>query len=734
MEYRAKLIGVASLLLCVAFASQALTLGRIRGAALIGQPLNMVVPVQIGAGEDASAACFEAEVFHADARQDPSRVKLAVEPSGQADALNVRIMSSVVVDEPVVTVYLRTLCDQKATRRYVLLADFPSDVGPAVAPVRAPSVPAVAPAANPAPAPLLGAATDTRVTPVVVAPAPAVRAAAPVKPKPKVVKQTVKKPVKTAPAPKPGAAAPAVAATLPVTPVTPSGQPRLTLEAPLLLSEQADVLALTPPPSPSAEAQRDALKIQTLESDVKALLALAAKNEASLLDLRTRLQAAESERLPNWMAYALGALVLACLAVIALLLRRQRQVLPDENSHWSASVAAVPPGSGAATDASAIPAPGRVTMPGALDPQQPLTTVRPPVVAPVYGAVGPVDGPVTQVDVSLLEMSESGFDNLMQSGVAHSAIRKPSAPKPVVASAATATVNAQAHNLNSSAVFDVRQQAEFFVSLGQTDQAVRILEKHISDSDDPNPHVYLDLLAIFHSLSLKVDFRQFREDFNLLFNGRVQEFAAFKDEGQDLEAYPAALVAISAVWPSAQVLTVIESFIFRDPWETGNQPFDLAAFRDLLLLHAVAQRILVASPDIAPSASAAGAAAQAKPYFADSGLSMPLPMPSPYAYTVDDARPGATAAAAGSAEVDLDLNFDNVDVDLDLDLDLSDMPAAPAAGQDMGVDMDLDLSLPLSDQMELALPSAKTPAPGNLIDFDISDPAPPVTPDGKTPG
>ena len=724
MEYRAKLIGAASLLLCVAFTSQALTLGRIRGAALIGQPLNMVVPVQISAGEDASAACFDAEVFHADARQDPSRVKVVVEPTSQAGALNVRILSSAAVDEPVVTVYLRTICDQKTTRRYVLLADFPSDVGTPIASSQISSVPLVAAPAAPTAVASTGSSTSTSAA--ATAPAPVAQPQAPVKPKPAAVKKAVKKPVKKAPAPQPSVVSPAV----PAPPAALRGQPRLTLDSPVLLADQMNALALTPPPGPSAEAQRDLLKIQTLESDVKALLALAAKNEASVMELRTRLQVAESERLPNWMVYALGALVLACLAVIALLLRRQRKVVSDDNNHWSASVAAVvaPPMS----DANAAPAPVRVTMPGALNTQSTVSAQRPSPTAsaPAHGIA---EGTVTQVDVSLLEMSESNFDNLMQSGVTHSAVRKPHPPvKP-----ASATAVAGPHHLNASSVFDVRQQAEFFVSLGQTDQAVRILEKQISESEDPNPHVYLDLLAIFHSLSLKVDFRQFREDFNLLFNGRVPEFSAFKDEGQALEAYPAVLDSISAVWPSAKVLGVIESLIFRDPWETGSQPFDLAALRELLLLHAVAHRILVASPDIAPSGSAAGAVtaaqANAKPYFADSGLGMPLPMPSPYATAADAGRLGAASDATGTQEVDLDLNLGDAGLDLDLDLSADPLAkAAPSVALDM--DMDLDLSLPLLEPTGLDLPGTRAPAQGNLIDFDMSEPLLRPKPDGKTSG
>ncbi len=726
LECRAKLIGVASLLLCVAFASEALTLGRIRGATLIGQPLNMVVPVQISGSEDASASCFEADVFHADARQDPSRVRVVAEPTGLADTVNIRILSSATVNEPVVTVYLRTVCEQKTTRRYVLLADFPSEVTSATAPSQSSVVPSSSSTVTSVASGSSGGvvAAEGQTNAVSIAPETVAQPKAAIKPKPALVKKAVKKPVKKAVAPQP-------AATTPVTPTpadAPSGQPRLVLDSPLLLSDQADALALTPAATPSAETQRDQLKIATLESDVKALVALAAKNEASLLEVRSRLQVAESERLPSWIVYALGALLLACLVVIALLLRRQRQVVADDNSRWSASVAAavpppMPPSSPGQKTAN-------ITMPSPIGPTAvrqvpPAERPLPVALAPAYGLGA---GASTQMDVNLLEMSESGFDNLMQSGVAHSAIRKPKAvPAPAIA---------EPHSLNSSSVFDVRQQAEFFVSLGQTDQAVRILEKHISESDDPNPHVYLDLLAIFHSLSLKVDFRQFREDFNLLFNSRIPEFAAFKVEGQELEAYPAALESISAAWPSSAVLGVIESLVFRDPLESGSQPFDLAALRDLLLLHAVAQRIVFASMDNASAGLALGggaaAHAKSKPYFADSSLSMPLPLPMPPPYaSAADAR-GLDIALDVSenkeVDVDLDLSLDNVELDLDLSADPG-AGVAPAAAQDS----ELDISLPLSEPMDFELPSANLPYRDNLIDFDMPAPVLRPNPDNKPP-
>ena len=127
------------MLLLAAGQTAALTLGRVRGAAVVGQSLDVVVQIQLNPDEAATALCPEADVFHADSRQDPGRVRVTVEPTAQANTVNVRVISSSFIDEPMVTVYLRAGCAQKSSRRYVLLADFPSDA----------SLPVVAPSASP---------------------------------------------------------------------------------------------------------------------------------------------------------------------------------------------------------------------------------------------------------------------------------------------------------------------------------------------------------------------------------------------------------------------------------------------------------------------------------------------------------------------------------------------------------------------------------------------------------
>ena len=132
----------------------ATSLGRHRGAVLIGRPLDISVQAVLDAQEDLSSLCLDADVFYADNKLDKSRVRVTAEkasPTSQ-DAL-IRIRSAAVIDEPVVTVYLRVGCQQKTERRYVALADMASETvpekasQPAAQPV-APLLPVVTPRAS----------------------------------------------------------------------------------------------------------------------------------------------------------------------------------------------------------------------------------------------------------------------------------------------------------------------------------------------------------------------------------------------------------------------------------------------------------------------------------------------------------------------------------------------------------------------------------------------------------
>ncbi len=739
-----KLIGIA--LLVSAMASQALTLGRVRGAALIGRGLDVVVPIQLDAGESLAPGCVEADVFHGDVRQDGSRVRVSVDPAtAGSGGVNLHVVSSALVDEPVVSVYVRMVCGQQTSRRYVMLADVVSEsAAPAAAtavplplvdtPVAVPALPGGG-GARPSTAPVVGGNADAASSAAPAAAAPASAPAAATRPRATAPVQRAKRPVaRPAPAPAPAPAAvaaaqaPAVAA--PARPAASAsassaagvtatalaerlragrtaGQSRLQLDQIEVLAERVATLESTTASQPAEAAARDAReseRVAAMEANIQRLLTLAAKNEANLQDMRARLEESESQRYANPLVYGLLAILLLLLVACVLLLRRGSQSSASaQSSNWWSH------GSQAADTA--------VAAGGGAEPASPsgLQSLSEPVPLSVPGVLSGGDGaaatlrngprtaaaPITQVDVSLVEMSESTFDRLMQSGVSHSAVRKTRAEdeqSPVPSPTA-----ARQRSINSEELFDIRQQAEFFVSLGQTDQAVRILENRISQNGESSPLAYLDLLKIFHSLGLRADFRQLRDDFSQLFHASVPEFASFQEEGRELEDYPQVLAHIEEEWGMPGVFGAIEEHIFRGQWNAGSEPFDLAAFRDLLLLHAVAQ--WAQSPS----------------------ESLPAPLVPSLPASAVAGRQGSAASAFGALSTtglehdsqqpeDRDAPLPTITGSADLDIDLSDIvgDAAPGAGGNSVID-------PMEpSERTLALNRPVVGEKDNLIDFDLS--------------
>jgi len=316
----------------------ALSLGPLQGSALIGRPLELTVQIQAEPGEDLAALCLEAEVYHADARQDPRSVRIQTDP---AQPTLVRISATGRVDEPVVTLLLRAGCAQKISRRYVLLADPPVEPQAPPQAVPSPSLPlTVAAAATPPPA--SAAAPSALTVPAASASAPVVTLGD---------RPVVSAPMRTASAPERPARAALSAGTVP----RPAASgPRLTLSPPRPPSGLASssgtsqpapaqatppVVAVSAPDAAAAEAQVLAQeKVRQLERDMKAAQALAARQEAGLVALQARLSKAEAERFPVEVLYALVALVLACLTVVGWLWSRLRRLQADSGEWWSNSV------------------------------------------------------------------------------------------------------------------------------------------------------------------------------------------------------------------------------------------------------------------------------------------------------------------------------------------------------------------------------------------------------------
>lgn len=582
-------------------APHAFTLGDLRGSVIIGRGLDLSVLVQAAPNEEISASCFTADVFHADTPQAPATVMVTPLPDAPNPSYKVRIQSRALVDEPVVTVQLRSTCATPYTRRYVLLADFPVVVMPLPDQVPAPALTPPEVVKAPAPAAL---ATPPAAIPQGDAVAAAAAASA-TTPKASVAKQIKRKKSRSArKKTSTGVQRGPERATATTTPIqTAQAEPAkstLKLETLNLPSGQPDGLAATPLALPSQESLLQAKQIETLQSELKALKELTAQNNTALAQMQVQLQKAQTERVSLQLFYVVLALLFLCIAVLVWLLWQRYRDQPEREAGVSilsemAGSASDFTNSSVATDAAKIwPAtqkPARSwsqAESGTATPDKPVSNAPVRATAPVE----PLDKsaiPATLQDLNHAftntRLQEAGNSNF--GVISHEEVDLDID----MSSWAGLAGSDQPDNPTTESILDIRQQAEFFVSLGQTERAIVVLKKQIAQAKQPNPFIYLDLLSLFHSLGYKTDFREYRTAFNRHFNCVLPDFPAYHLEGLDLMAYSDELARLTQVWNRKEVLAYLDACIYRSEQASAQPSFELAAFRDLLLLLAIAEQV-----------------------------------------------------------------------------------------------------------------------------------------------
>ncbi|WP_162575239.1 hypothetical protein [Variovorax sp. PBL-H6] len=566
-----------------------MTIGRPQGAVWIGKPLDIVVPLSLDDAETGGGLCLEAEVVQGDLRIPDSSVTISLEPGRSAANSRMRIRSTVAIDEPVLNVNVRAGCETRSTRSYVLLADVPTQASLPNVAMPGPQAEAETPATLRAPqrASSRGAGTGSssgsegaaplQRNGVAAAPAagtqdreaqPPRRRAAPPPRKPAAVQPRTSATSRAA-TPRaettPGGPAPAQTAA--------PGGPRLQLEAVEPVPTAAPGLKTTPQLTlPMAEdparrsvaaaewralnaepeaAQREAQRMQVLEATLTALREQTAQNQRSLLELRTELAQAREDRYRNPFVYALIGLLL--LALIAILLLWRHVARRAEPAWWREPASKRDAGP---TQPSAL---GEL-----LDDEDGGRSGR------LRSANATSFGAATFADLD--PENNSGFGD--------------SQPPP------RAVDSIPSRPVNTEELFDVQQQSDFFLSLGQHDQAIAVLREHIATNPGTSALAYLDLLRIYHSLERKDDYARLAEEFERAFNADVPAFEYFNETGKGLEHYRSALARIESQWPAPGTLALIEELIFRKPGATEDEAFDLAAYQELLLLYSVAKEVI----------------------------------------------------------------------------------------------------------------------------------------------
>lgn len=663
-----KLRDLLVLLSGVAVASQvsALSLGNSQGNVQLGSPMDLVFQLTPDAGHTAETSCVAADILMGDVPLAHGDFTLV--PQGNS----VRVQTTIPVNEPLLTVKLSVGCSATMTRSYTFFADPPGSMAASVQPIDLSKIQAAAPLPAALVAGSAGTSTATRAAatprrpakravnpravqdnslpayfvPSMVASADTVDIPAPEETPAKSASQ---------PAAVPSGTADAQAAD--------TGRSRLRME-PLdglegLHAKPAD--ASTPPAtgavadaaavgtgaaaaaplpdtvpeaeSPIAEAtqvllQANTERIDALEGQLLALKKQLTSNLTEISTLQRQLVEAQNAGLPVWVHAALGLLALA-LACIAWLLQRLRQERLKAQNDWANTVLAV-------------------------ENSEALTK---PVAA--MASIAPHTRDSVPQAQELTQFPDTAF--------AESSIQPPSL--------APATMFPLTEVLTAQALLDVQEQAEFYASIGENDQAIEILQAHIAEHENSSPLAYVELLQLLFRLGRMDAYEEVRQQFQKHFNVHIPDFLGFSRKGRDLwSAHPDVLAQIEALWPTDEVQELLRNLILRK--NEAAQRFDLAAFDELLMLYNVAKSTPAASRGAMPGRRRTAPSEAPLPEIAPEvtpGQAVP-PLPE-----VPGAASPVQAAAAPAAEAPPVLSLDEAHLGL-----LSTMPVHEPLEQQSG--------------------------------------------------
>jgi pilus assembly protein FimV len=525
-------------------AASALGMGRPQTASALGQPLNLLFPVQLAAGEALTRECVRAEVLAGDARIPANLIQLQLEGASETSVRAVRLQSVVQIDEPLVTVQLSLGCPARFTRQFTAFID---PAGPAVEPVAAAPE---APVRQYSPA-LQAALSASPTVTAVTAPANAA------------TDQPINKSKPRSPRPLRTAAAAAKASV-----------PRLQLEP-------VEVPVAASPASAPPLAPVDTLALERLSKLEQAQQKMQADHLATqqqLLAVQLRLAQAQSAHYQNPLVYGLGLLSLLLGGLNLHLWSRRRSERQLHGSVWWDAE------QGRASTVAA-PAVGMPSPPPVADPVSEWGRRRPDAER---------------------SPSLSGLDAVVAGEQALMPVSVP--PPPIAADhaqhAADEPVSFQWVNpseplrenppVTVEELIDLEQQIDFFVVLGQDDAAIELLQSRLQTGRGAAALPHLKLLELLQRHGDEPGFDLAAARYAAQFGGRPPGFSDAIGGGAGLEAHSQMLSGLQLRWrDSGGCMSLLQGLL------TDHQPvpassssgaaLDLQTHLDLLLLYGVAR-------------------------------------------------------------------------------------------------------------------------------------------------
>ncbi len=587
--------------------AMSLGFGRSISRAVLGETLSLTVPLHLEAGEVIADDCVAADVYFGDDKQTSLSVKASLLP-GDGPERTVRVVTTSLINEPVVTVYLGAGCKAKITRKFVAFADPPGMVnlpdGGAVG-VRGDASSAALDTASvqgggagasgsvegarsssrtakssgapkAARAPVNRKGPNSAANAVITEGASGGSATVPFKVSPDHRSSTPAKPALSKAAPKAETARLVLDPTEADALVIPNllmssamGSLAADIDAPEVKERRAAAAALWAAMNSSPEQlARDRQRMQELEQRLARLQQESSGAQSRVAAMEARVREAEDQRLRHPLVYALVALIVLLAAAVAWLFSRQRRQQADAPTTWWQGEPGDGGGTGSAASAPEAPAmaepamartaaefmPRRAVQPSAEAAPAVAEPIATPVVTPTAVAAAAVAGGSTTNSRALLIKPEPH----------------------------------EAREITVEELIDLEQQAEFFVVLGQDDAAIELLEGHVHNTAGASPLPYLKLLEIYQRLDRRDDYERVRGTFNSQFNAYAPSWESDLQQGHALEDYPGVIDRLQSLWSlPAKAMDVLEVSLTRA--DGSSETFDLPAYRELLFLYGVAR-------------------------------------------------------------------------------------------------------------------------------------------------
>jgi len=140
---------------------------------------------------------------------------------------------------------------------------------------------------------------------------------------------------------------------------------------------------------------------------------------------------------------------------------------------------------------------------------------------------------------------------------------------------------------------DILDQAEVFMAHGHSDLAAHLLQEHLRDAPTESPVPWLLLLDLLHRAGDSVAYAAASTECRRYFNVNLSSHPVSSDSenGKGLEAYPHLLEQLQHEWNSPTIEAFFNDLIYDHRGGT-RQGFEPDAYRDILMLQAIAQQTL----------------------------------------------------------------------------------------------------------------------------------------------